>query len=116
VVDHTKKTGKKIAIKPNLRLIDSYKFMPASLDSLLNYLKTFPNLSKFYDGEQLHLLLKKGVYPYEYVDSPERFNETQLPPKEAYYSQLNGTDVSDEEYAHSHNVWNTFGCKRFRLS
>jgi hypothetical protein len=34
----------------------------------------------------------------EHIDSPERLNETQLPPKKAFYSQLNGTDISDEEY------------------
>jgi hypothetical protein len=68
----------------------------------------------FYQGEQLQLLLKKGVYPYEYVDSPERFNETQLPPKEAFYSQLNGAGISDEQYGHAQNVWKASNSKTFR--
>ena len=39
-------------------------------------------------GDELKLLYRKGVYPYEYVDSHERFNETELPPKEPFYSQM----------------------------
>jgi hypothetical protein len=106
-------TGKKITNMRNLRLIDSYKFMPTSLDSLLKNLKTHPHLSGFYQGEQLELLLKKGVYPYEYVDSPEGCNETQLPPKEAFYFQLNGAGISDDEYKHAQKVWEVFNCKTF---
>jgi hypothetical protein len=98
----------------NLRFIDSCKCIPASLDSLLKNLKTYPHLSRFYQGEQLQLLLKKGVYPYEWVDSLQRFNETQLPPKEAFYSQLNGAGISDEEYERAQKVWEAFSCKTFR--
>jgi hypothetical protein len=114
-VDQTiDKTGKKATIMRNLRFIDSYKFMPASLESLLKNLKTHPHLSRIYQGEQLQLLLKKGVYRYEWVDSVERFNETQLPPKEAFYSQLNGAGLSDEEYEHARKVWEAFNCKTLR--
>jgi hypothetical protein len=101
VDEYTDKTGKKVAIMRNLRFIDSYRFMPASLSSLLKNLKTHPHLSRFYQGEQFEQLLKKGVYPYEWVDSYKKFNETQLPPKEAFDSQLNGTRISDEDYAAS---------------
>jgi hypothetical protein len=52
-------------------------------DSLLKNVTSHPNLSKFYT-EQLQLL-KKSV-PYDYVDSVEHFSETQLSPKEAFYS------------------------------
>ena len=55
------------------------------------------------------LLLRKGVYPYEYMDSWERFNETLLPPKEAFYSELNLEDISDKDYLHAQKVWNKFG-------
>jgi hypothetical protein len=58
--------------------------------------------------------LKKGVYPYEWVDSPERFNETQLPPKEAFRSKLSGEDITDKDYEHAQKVWKAFGCKTFR--
>ena len=47
------------------------------------------NLNKFI------LLLRKGVYPYEYMDSWERFNETSLPNKESFYSNLNMENIDD---------------------
>ena len=50
-------------------------------------------------------MLRKGVYPYEYIDSWEEFNEILIPPKEAYYSKLNEEDISDVDYAHAQEVW-----------
>ena len=50
------------------------------------------------------LLLKKGVYPYEYMDSWERFDETSLPDKEAFYSSLNMEDITDVDYRHAKRV------------
>jgi hypothetical protein len=44
------------------------------------------------------LLFAKGIFPYEFFDSLEKFNETQLPPKEAFYSNLNEESITDEEY------------------
>ena len=51
------------------------------------------------------MLLRKGVYPYEYMDSWENFNETIIPPKEAFFSKLNLKDITDENYAHVQKVW-----------
>ena len=47
------------------------------------------------------MLLRKGVYPYEYMDSWERFNETSLPNKEAFYSNLDMEDINDVDYKHA---------------
>ena len=47
------------------------------------------------------LLLRKGVYPYEYMDSWKRFNETTLPNKKVFYSKLFLEDVTDEDYLHA---------------
>ena len=58
------------------------------------------------DLNKLVLLLRKGVYPYEYMDSWERFNETSLPPKTSFYSELNLEDISDKDYLHVQKVWN----------
>ena len=61
--------------------------MASSLDkrsSNLNIDK-FVNLKKYYSG-QLSLLLRKGVYPYDYLDCLKKIDETSLPPKEAFYS------------------------------
>ena len=54
------------------------------------------------------LLLRKGVYPYEYMDNWERFNETSLPSKESFYSNLNMEDIDDIDYRHGNNVFNEF--------
>ena len=63
------------------------------------------------DLNKLVLLLRKGVYPYEYMDSWERFDETSLPDEKAFYSKLNYEDIADKEYAHAQKVWEVFGIK-----
>ena len=59
-------------------------------------------------GNKLTLVKRKGVYPYEYMDSLERFKETKLPPKEAFYYRLNNEGISDEDYTHAKKVWKEF--------
>ncbi|KAL9975480.1 hypothetical protein ACROYT_G012642 [Oculina patagonica] len=61
--------------------------------------------------ENFGLLTQKGIYPYEYMDSWERFIETSLPEKEKFYSKLNDENITDKEYEHAQNVWETFGCQ-----
>ena len=63
------------------------------------------------DINKFKLLLRKGVYPYEYMDSWKRFNEKKLPSKVKFYSTLNLEDISADDYAHAINVWNTFNIK-----
>ena len=101
-----------------LRFIDSFKFMASSLDSLMNNLvKGLRPASgggrkliglEDYSEEQYKLLLRKGAYPYEYMSSWDKFTETKLPPKEAFYSNLNMSNISDEDYQHAQKVWNAF--------
>ena len=57
------------------------------------------------------MFLRQGVYPYEYLDSWEKFNETELPPKKDFNSSLNLENISDEDYAHAQKIWNVFGIK-----
>ena len=57
------------------------------------------------------LLMRKGVYPYEYMDTWDRFTEPKLPPKEVFYSKHSDAHISDEDYTHAQKVWETFGCK-----
>ena len=63
------KKGKKVNVKRELRFIDSLRFMVSSLDKLSSNLKIdqFLNLKKYYSGNQISLLLRKGVYPYDFV-------------------------------------------------
>ena len=67
--------------------------MATSLDMLLDNLPKddFNNVKKHYADDKLSLLTKKGIYPYEYMDTPEKLKETELPSREAFYSKL--TDI-----------------------
>ena len=56
-------------------------------------------------------MLRKGVYPYEYMDDWEKFNETSYPEKEDFYSHSNMEDVSDADYAHTKRVYKDFKIK-----
>ena len=99
-----------------IRFTDSFKFMATSLEKLVNNLPKDDciNLGSYYSGDKFNLLARKGVYPYEYMDSLEKLEETALPPKEAFYSRLNDGSISDEDYAHAQNVWKTFKIKYFK--
>ena len=74
--------------------------MNASLERLVNNMTKdeFKFLHKFIDGlQQQELLLRKGVYPYDYVDGPEKLEENHLPPKQEFYSKLYEEGISDED-------------------
>ena len=60
------------------------------------------------DLNKFILLLTKGVYPYEYMGSWERFNETSLPSKKEFYSNLNMEDIDEIDYRHGNNVFKSF--------
>ena len=95
-----------------LRFIDSFKFMSSSLDSLTkNLVSGGKKLFGFEDYSELQydLLTRKGVYPYEYVNSWDRFKETQLPPIDVFYSNLNMSSISEDDYQHAQRVWKEYG-------
>ena len=85
------KEEKEIKVNHTIRFIDSFKFMATSLEKLVNNLPKDDciNLGLYYSGDKFNLLVRKGVYPYEYMDSLQKLKETALPPKEAFYSRLN---------------------------
>ena len=60
-------------------------------------IKKFKNTCSFCNNDlnKFILLLRKGVYPYEYMDSREKFNEKSLPSKEDFYSNLNMEDIDE---------------------
>ena len=76
-------------------------------------IKNFPTLYKFCNGDldNFFLLLRKVVYPYEYIDSRKKINENTIPPKEAFYSELNLEGISAADYEHVKKVWERFGIK-----
>ena len=110
------KEGKEKEVKRKIRFIDSFKFMATSLDNLVKNLPkdSFKNLTEFYEGDELKLLLRKGVFPYDWFDSFDRLSSTSLPPKEAFHSVLNDSGISEEDYLHAQNVWETFKMKTMR--
>ena len=58
--------------------------------------------------KQYELLRRKGVYPYEHITSWDRFEDTELPPIESFYSSLNMSGVSESDYQHAQRVWEEF--------
>ena len=79
-------------------------------------IKKFGNTYEFCDGSlnKFILLLRKGVYPYEYMDNWERFNETSLPNKQSFYSNLSMGNIDDIDYRHGNNVFKRFKLKNLR--
>ena len=55
--------------------------------------------------------MRKGVYPYEYIDDWEKFNQTSLHEKEDFYSNLNMEDITDADCAHAKSVCTDFEIK-----
>ena len=101
-------------IGKHLTFIDSFSFMSQSLDRLSSNLTddafsytrgAFPN------DEQFRLIKRKGVYPYDYMDSFQRFSEKSLPAREDFYSILNDTNISESDYEHAKRVWSAFQIK-----
>ena len=96
----------------NLKFVDSVNFLLSSLEKLLKGSENFAIMqTRFPEENRRKLLLKKGIYPYEYIDSFEKFAETQLPEKEKLYSSLSGHGRTDEEYSRAKQVWAEFGCR-----
>ena len=83
------------------------------LEPINELIKKFSNTHKFCNNDlsKIFLLLRKGVYPYEYMDSWERFNETALPNKKAFYSELYLEDITNKDYTHAQKVFEEFKLK-----
>ena len=74
--------------------------------------KRFSNLrGRCVNDKHFRLFLRKGIYPYEYMDSFERFEEEGLPEKQAFYSHLNLSDISDRDYQHAVKVYDALECR-----
>ena len=78
--------------------------------SINDLIEKFPNTYQFCNSDlnKFAFILKKGVYPYEYMDSWERFNETSLPPKKDFYSELTLQDISNKDYEHAQKMFNEY--------
>ena len=65
-------------------------------------------LSEEFSCEFLKLVKQKGVYPYEYMDSFEKFSENKLPDKSNFFSSLKDECISEKDYQRANNIWNAF--------
>ena len=102
------------------------KFMQTSLEKLVNNLvedkSKLKHMSKYFHDESLDLMLRKRVYPYEYMTDISKFMEKSLQSKEAFNSRLDvgavsnsdemlPSEISDEDYQHAYTVFNPLNCK-----
>lgn len=107
-ISFSKKVGK---IK--LRFVDSLRFMPSSLLKLTENLQRqdLVETSKIVPSDKLDLVLRKGIFPYDYIDSLAKFNEKSLPPKECFYNKLNEEHIDLKDYEHACRVWHELNMK-----
>ena len=111
-----------IIVNRHITFTDSLQFYKGSLDTLASNLNNedFKYLISEFDIDKLEILKRKDVYPYEWVNSYEKFKYPTLPKKKYFYSSLkdgkrdksNG-HISNEQYQHLQNVWNTFNFNTF---
>jgi len=104
-----------------LKFLDSFQFLSESIDTLTKNLKTngidkFEHLRNHFincTAEQLDLLTQKGVYPYEWMNNETKFNATELPMVDDFYSSLSDETISAIDYGRAQKVWKSFQCKNF---
>ena len=123
VIPKTSEKYMRIIVNRNIVFLDSNQFYKGKLDNHASHLNNedFKHVLSEFPIDKLELLKGKDAYPYEWVDSYEKFNYQELPPKECFYSSIkdgkrdndNG-HISNEQYLHLQNVWNTFSFNTFR--
>ena len=85
--------------------------MASSLDKLASFLTYLPIVTQEfqkdnYAANQINLLKRKGVFPYDYISSLDSLEETSLPSQDKFYNSLNDSQISMEDYDHATQVWN----------
>ena len=111
-----------IIVNRHITFKDSYQFYISSLDTLASNLKdnNFKRLTSEFGIYELEILKRKGAYPYEWVNSYEKFKNSSSPEKKYFYSSLrdgkrdrSDGHSSDEQYQHLQNVWDIFNFNTF---
>ena len=106
----------------NLKFKDSLQFLNSSLDKIVKNLtaksNAFNHLRECFlerwghlPEEAFQMLTRKGVYPYNYMDGWNKFEETTLPSKECFFSDLTKAHISNDDFQFIHTLWNTYGLK-----
>ena len=91
----------------HLNFINSFQFMSSSLDKLVSNLPKddLKYTSNKFTGKKLSLMPQKGVYPYDFMDSFEKFDQMELPTKDQFYSIFNDQHITNDQYDHAKKVW-----------
>ncbi|XP_057305244.1 uncharacterized protein LOC130642176 [Hydractinia symbiolongicarpus] len=98
--------------KIEIRFINSCRFMSSSLEKLASNLddEQCKNLRRYFTKDDTFKLMRcKGIYPYSYMNTWKRFEETELPSKDSFYSNLNMNGISDHDYEHAQKFRNFRG-------
>ena len=92
---------------------DSYLFLNKSLYYLTRTIDDNDRISlkQEFSEDNYKLLTKKGIYPYDYFDSKNKYNELELPKKEKFFNELNNKNISNDEYKHAITVFKKFKCE-----
>ena len=110
-VNHLQKKLKIQKQQINLQIKECKEEWKRPLNRLI---ENFPSTYKFCEGNLNRFFVLpegKGVAPYEYMDNWERFNETLLPTKKAFYNELNLEDITDKDYTRSKKGWEVSGIR-----
>jgi hypothetical protein len=97
--------------------LDSYRFLSASLSAVCETIpqENFKMLQKYMktenDYERLKQLAQKQHLPYTWFDSFSKYEETLFPEATHFYNDLTGENISNEDYSHAKNMYETIGCK-----
>ena len=111
-------------LRKTLVFIDRMQFLNSSLDKLVKNLldEDFKYLVEEFSSKNLELLKQKGAYPYEYMNSFEKFNKVKLPARKCFYSStrerkidndgsISGGHVSVKDYLICEKIWDKFDMK-----
>lgn len=104
----------------NIKFKDSYMFLAESLSQLVNNLRekgedNFKILHHYIrEQSKSKLFLRKGVFPYSFMDSPNKLLLDRLPEKESFFNDLTNQPISQEDYDFAGKVWQEFDCTCMR--
>ena len=97
--------------------IDTFQFLNTSLKNLVDVQvksygeSSFKRCTEYFTPDKVHLFLRKGVYPYNYLSREEVLEDRQLPNKGAFFSDLCNEGISDADYEHAQRVWQEMRCQ-----
>ncbi|XP_063243608.1 uncharacterized protein LOC134542910 [Bacillus rossius redtenbacheri] len=104
--------SKQLGDRFSVQFVDSFRFMSCGLASLAQNLPAsqFTNTMAFFEPQCVQLVMRKGIFPYDHVDTWEHLDERQLPLQDCFFNILTDSDISYADYDHAKTVWDTFKC------